>query len=225
MTAKQRRPFNSALCLKSNGECILKFNKSVTCPCCNELKSTEDTTIIQKTIHDLFLEERSWAEFFYGSDESVAYNNQTAGKDNWACDACIKKNLALAADPTEQEFCDWPPYLAYLDNVRKCETCSVEFVFSKEEQLFWFENLKFWVQSEAINCKSCRAKKRERKDIIRNAQSRLSKILPVLNKKDKSQIEEIIELYEHMGSTKRIIQYRNILKSLEFKANNNVKNT
>ena len=87
---------------------------------------------------------------------------------------------------------DWPPYFVYLDEERKCRTCGCDFIFFKEEQQFWFETLGFWVQSEAVNCKKCRAKIRKRRDKIRKAQKELQEINPNLNFDNIEQLDEVI---------------------------------
>lgn len=67
------------------------------------------------------------------------------------------------AEPDQQQYVDHPPFFAYFDLEKKCETCGQDYVFSGKEQQYWYETLKFWVQSKPIACADCRRKKREEK--------------------------------------------------------------
>lgn len=89
-------------------------------------------------------------------------------KIHWACDNCLKNGKALLADPTKQTFVDFVPYYGYFDLPFVCDTCGKDFVFPALEQRYWYENLKFWVQSKPKNCADCRRKKREAKHRIKN---------------------------------------------------------
>jgi hypothetical protein len=82
---------------------------------------------------------------------------------HWACDDCLDKGKALLADPNKQKFVDCVPYYAYFNLQRHCETCGQNFIFSSNEQRFWYEDLMFWVQSQPKDCANCRRKKRERR--------------------------------------------------------------
>ena len=65
--------------------------------------------------------------------------------------------------PVVQKFCNHPPYMAYFDVPLRCEDCDSQFVFEATEQKFWYEELKFWVQSRLKQCVACRQLRRERK--------------------------------------------------------------
>ena len=82
----------------------------------------------------------------------------------WACDGCLRSGKAIIAHPEKQTFCSRPPFLAYFDSEKICNTCKQVFLFWAKEQVFWYETLKFWVQSKAKNCPTCRKKARERKN-------------------------------------------------------------
>jgi ribosomal protein L28 len=81
-------------------------------------------------------------------------------KIHWACNACIRSNKAILADPKKQTFCDCYPYYAYFDETRKCSECGRQYVFTKEEQQYWYETLRFWVQSRPKKCKECYKKEK-----------------------------------------------------------------
>jgi len=186
------------------------FKKTI-CPSCRERKKKSETQITLRTIEDLFRDEPNWANFFYGGKIDKAYDSLTRGT-NWACDACLKDGKALNAFPFKQTFCDYPPYLAYIDSENQCRTCQCCFIFSKQEKKYWYEDLNFWVQSDAVNCKECRGKQRKRKVNIKGAQDSLAKLLPKVDRSNPLYLREIIALYEITESTNKVKEYTNILK-------------
>ena len=74
---------------------------------------------------------------------------------HWACDKCIKEGKALLGNPSSQKYCDCWPYYAYFDETKTCLDCKCTYVFEASEQKYWYENLKFWVQSRPKYCKEC----------------------------------------------------------------------
>ncbi len=82
---------------------------------------------------------------------------------HWACDDCLEQGRAILANPGLQKFVDCVPYYAYFDLQLECGTCGKRFQFSAKEQQFWYESLKFWVQSWPKDCVECRREKRKRK--------------------------------------------------------------
>jgi hypothetical protein len=196
------------------GYSIIKKSK---CPCCGNLIGEEKMSILMNSISSVIESYPRWADFFYGGDVNFALRRITSG-DNWACDDCFSSDRTLIANPGKQEFCDWPPYYAYLDKINQCKTCQKEFCFSKDEQQFWFEELKFWVQSEAINCKECRAAKRERKAQINEARKRLDSLLPNLDMNDEASLERIVSAYEDIGAHKKVTEYNLRLNKLRLRS-------
>lgn len=189
----------------------LLFEKKIVCPCCEKTKGKSDTTAINRVIESLFKNEKVWFELFLGKNRDVAFKNFTSS-NKWACDTCIDLGLAVEATIEYQLFCDYIPFASYYDKQQKCHSCKCIFVFSKEEQVYWFESLKFWVQSEAINCKSCRKIKRERKARISNAQTKISLLLPNLNIEDENQLQDLIQLYRETESINQVRKYSAMLK-------------
>lgn len=120
----------------------------------------------------------------------------------------------MIADYKKQQFLDWPPYLAYVDNSLTCRTCNSNFTFSKEEQLYWYETLGFWVQSRAVNCKSCRNRIRESKAAHAEAQKEAQKLKSVIDLEDIEQVSRLISLYERTGSHKKVEFYSAVLRNL-----------
>lgn len=187
------------------------FFRKPTCPSCGKRKSIQETQFVVDDIDRLFETETNWASFFYRGDKEVAYKFFTSS-ENWACDLCLTNGEALIANPSKQMFCDYSPYLAYLDSSKVCKSCGKDFVFTKHEKQYWYEVLNFWVQSTAIDCQACRAQKRQRKSIIKNAQERLNDLLPILDKNDEAQIKEVINLYMATESTKKVKEYGDMLR-------------
>ena len=57
---------------------------------------------------------------------------------------------------------DSRPY--YVDMLKKCRSCRRHFIFFAAEQQYWYETLKFYIDSECINCPECRQSIRRRKN-------------------------------------------------------------
>lgn len=187
--------------------------KKSKCPSCGIKRTPDETRELHKFIDRLFEQQPRWSDWFYRGEKELAYDKYTRG-NGWACDECTRKDLVLLADLEKQEYLDWPPYFVYLEKERECRTCGSEFLFSKEEQKFWYETLGFWVQSEAVNCKECRADIRKRRDRIREAQKELQEISPNLNFDSIEQLENVIELYKITESHNKVKQYTDRLNKL-----------
>ena len=89
---------------------------------------------------------------------------------------------------TEKQNCSICPRYWYADATIKCLQCKVNFVFSKEEQKYWYEELKFWVDSFPNKCPSC--KKNEKRlhnefSYLRNHWFKPDKQEKVIDKLDK----------------------------------------
>lgn len=199
--------------ITDKAKAVLQSVKKARCPCCRQAKKHDDLTTVLQKIEGLFNANTVWCQLFLGKNISKAKQNFLF-TDKWACDMCIDKQQALLAEPSNQMYCDYLPFLAYFDKTHTCTTCSKKYVYTKKEQMFWYEELKFWVQAEAVNCKNCRAIKRDRKDRIREAQIRLQALLPMLDKSNVEQLTEIIECYKLTESHKRVEEYESILKKL-----------
>ncbi len=59
-------------------------------------------------------------------------------------------------------MCHVPRYY-YVDQEKVCVQCEQPFTFSAEEQKHWYETLRFWFDSVAIRCVSCRRRQRNLK--------------------------------------------------------------
>lgn len=86
-----------------------------------------------------------------------------AGRLAWACPRCVKQGRAIEGHPARQTFLDWLPYFAYFDERRRCDDCGATYVFGAAEQQYWYETLRFWVQSRPKQCLPCRRFRRNRR--------------------------------------------------------------
>jgi hypothetical protein len=67
---------------------------------------------------------------------------------------------AVRADMSRQVFGLGGPLIFYIDRTRTCCRCGKEFVFRADEQRYWYETLRFTLDSVAIRCASCRRESR-----------------------------------------------------------------
>lgn len=129
----------------------------VTCPCCGKERNIKSTPLLE--IEQRLREKEKWP--WWGSS-GWSVREAKKGTLQWACGFCLKEGRAIASNPEAQTFCDYPPYLAYYDVTLRCGDCSAQFIFSAKEQQYWYEQLRFWVQSRPKQCAACRHTRRER---------------------------------------------------------------
>ena len=134
-------------------------HRVIRCSCCRQEVYQCSFSALLKQIDELVSQKMVW----WAADKDTLFSKLS--KFQWACDYCLQSNRATLAQPKKQKFYDYPPYLAYYKKLKTCHTCDEIFVFSASEQQFWYEDLKFWVQSWAKDCLPCRKKARERKGI------------------------------------------------------------
>ncbi|MEM6613817.1 MAG: zinc-ribbon domain containing protein [Cyanobacteria bacterium P01_C01_bin.72] len=73
--------------------------------------------------------------------------------------SCRIDNTAIAAN-LDQQVAATIPVTHYYDVERQCRDCARMFIFFAAEQKYWYEELKFPLESDCIRCFSCRAKQR-----------------------------------------------------------------
>lgn len=164
-----------------------KIKYIATCPCC---KTVIDERELQRTLgrklkYGSTIYKLTWEKLFE-PDSRVT---------SWACDDCLMKGKAIKGDINQQLYIDYLPHFAYYDKEITCQTCADEFVYTKEQQHFWYETLQNWVQSEAINCKKCRD--------LRKLNTELSDILKDKSKMSLADFDRVIEIYNFMGKTEK----------------------
>lgn len=121
----------------------------------------------------------------------------------WACDDCLDSDKAIQSNFDKQTYCDFFPHLAYYDKKIVCETCTSDFIFSKEEQQYWYETLQFWVQGRCVDCKKCRKEKRVKNMLT----AELGNLLKDKSKMSLADFDRVIEIYHFLGKTEKMNLY------------------
>lgn len=90
--------------------------------------------------------------------------NQLSGIDPTAPHASPPPG-AIAADPSQLTHNNTYGLLPsfYIDKIIRCRQCGNEEVWPAERQKWWYEVAKGNINTEAVLCRACRQKKRERK--------------------------------------------------------------
>ena len=57
----------------------------------------------------------------------------------------------------------------YVDKLVVCRECAVEEIWTAEQQKWWYEVVKGDINAEAVKCKACRKKDKEKKALARKA--------------------------------------------------------
>lgn len=177
----------------------LKVNE-LKCPCCQSVVEDQD---MQQT---LGREVESW-----GGLISIKRAYLERGFYQWSCDACLKKGRAIRGDFRNQVFCDYNPHLAYYDIPKQCDTCLKGYVFKAKEQQYWYEDLKFWVQSEPKHCPSCRKIRREERALNKE----LSELLREKSDLSLKTLQRLAEIYEEIGKPERAKYFQSRVKKLK----------
>lgn len=140
----------------------LKLN----CPCCKKPRNVAGGTPLMEQEDEL----RQQNADPWRLREGWSLEAAASGRLQWACHRCLKDGQAIRGCPAVQTFSDYEPYFAYFDVELRCEDCEQKFVFTGREQQFWYEQLKFWVQSRPKQCVSCRRARRQRASEQRSQQ-------------------------------------------------------
>ena len=107
--------------------------------------------------------------------EEYSYSTEEVAQSYWKYErVTFFPETAIPAD-TEKQYYVAVPRRLYVDIEEKCETCGRLFLFFAEEQKYWFETLKFYIDAHATRCTDCRVKHREHKDIHKTYQDLLKK--------------------------------------------------
>lgn len=176
--------------------------EKLTCPGCNG--DVYDSNLRQTLGRKIWL---------WGTMTSVGRDDLKHGTFQWACDDCLNSGRALIGNPGAQLYCDFDPYLAYVDEEKVCETCDAQYVFRKEEQKYWYETLRFWVQSKPKHCPKCRQEIREEKKL----NNELSELLKEKEKLSIQDMERLSEIYEEISKPEKSRYYKNLIEKLKRK--------
>jgi hypothetical protein len=178
----------------------LKKEKLV-CPCCKA--ATYDSALKETLGRKVWL----WGTNTIVDRQFLAHNR------NWACDACLSSKKALTGNPEAQVYCDFDPFLVYVDEERLCEKCGKNYFFTKGEQKYWYESLKFWVQSKPKHCSACRKSVREEKKL----KQELSDLFKEKEKLTVSDMERLSEIYTEINKPDKSKYYLNLVNKAKRK--------
>jgi hypothetical protein len=106
----------------------------------------------------------------------------------------IDYDSAVRADTSRQDYSVAPRYW-YLDLTFVCQRCKQRFVWTRDEQRFWFEELRFWIDSHPSLCRQCRATKREMSELRRAYDSGISSALSCKAIPEKEVMRQILADY------------------------------
>ncbi len=178
--------------------------KYAKCPSCKaEVHKTEMKVAISE------MEKTERLQYNHYKDLKIdTYNSFIDSNFDWACDVCLEDAKVIKANPSIQNY-SWNPHYAYYDSQLKCKNCNSDFIFGKEEKKYWFESLKFWIDSVPIHCVNCRREIRQLKlentmlsDILKKEETDIS--LDELN--------TVIEIYKNWEKEERVKYYQAILR-------------
>lgn len=174
----------------------------MTCPGC---KADVNESNLKKT-----LGRKVW---LWGTVSILKKEDLIHGSFQWACDACLDSGKALIGNPEAQLYCDFDPYLAYIDIDKTCEKCHEMYVFKKEEQKYWYETLRFWIQSKPKHCPKCRQEVREEKQLNKE----LSILLKEKERLTIQDMERLSEIYEEINKPDKSKYYKNLVEKAKRK--------
>ena len=180
----------------------LKIKEKYTrCPCCKaEIKGQD----MLRTLNLFFPDKDKPKQIdFRHFRELSSYQ--------WACDQGLNNNVAFIGNPKNQLYLDHGAYLAYFDLEKKCSTCLKPYVFSKKEQLYWYESLGFWAQSKPNHCQPCRKSLRKEKNI----NNELTTLLKDKNSLDITQCNRLAEIYMDMNKPEKMKFYISLAKKIK----------
>ncbi len=135
----------------------------ITCPCCGQEKGERNLSRARKGLPEINGLLVCAGQHQEAADPALVL---LAGFDRWACDDCLNSGRAIAGEPRRQRqeniMAHEPEYLAFWDkSYRSCLDCGSAFVFSKEEQLFYYQQLGKSRLARAVRCLDCRRARRE----------------------------------------------------------------
>ena len=177
--------------------------KKVRCPCCGKQRAIAGL-MRQEALIAAHNATPWWAK--PGWTGGLAKTNEL----RWACAECLHARRAIPANPWLQTFCDHAPFLAYFDEVDNCHDCGKQFIFGAAEQRYWYEQLKFLVQSHPKHCPTCRRTRRQRS----RAQAELVTVLKNLDQKDPVQLGNAAATMLAAGSRRKAAEFLRRAKNL-----------
>ena len=180
------------------------------CPCCKEIRS-----------YDNFKHLIEWHSQYKSAYILSPVESAEQGFLQWACDKCMKEKRAIEGKPEKQSVKGiTQPLFAYYNQERKCANCGDKFIFTKEEQQYWYEELKFTTWSDAKDCKKCRKESRK----IKERNTKISNLIKDLKPDNLNQIEILIQLYLEINKIEKAKYFLAVgRKNVKDKNNNETK--
>jgi hypothetical protein len=120
---------------------------------------------------------------------------------------------AVRADISKQDFSVCPRHW-YVDAAFRCARCDQTFVFSAEEQRFWYEELRFFVDALPKHCKACRRQLREWKTLKQEYDRDLAAALAGDDIEQKRRMVSVVDALDEGGVKlpEKILDHRRVLK-------------
>lgn len=120
------------------------------------------------------------------------------------CRECVRQGRAVPADPEKQDFPVMEgPYRAWFDQGRVCGYCGQEFVFTAQDQRFWYEERRIPLHVVPVGCPSCRRRVRQQKRANRLLAERLRELAP----DSAPGLQEVADLEVQVGSVSRALEF------------------
>jgi hypothetical protein len=119
---------------------------------------------------------------------------------------------AQPANISKQHYTVCPRHW-YVDATFVCSDCSREFVFTANEQRFWYEDRRFWIDSLPKRCAECRKAERVRLELRKRYDLLIGEALGPCPIETKKQVVEIINELEMAegGIPEKMIENRSRL--------------
>ena len=129
----------------------------------------------------------------------------------------LKKNYSTAvrADVEKQNYVTCPRHW-YFDATYRCVDCNEVFVFSADEQRYWFEELQFFVDAFPVRCLACRQNARQVKQLRQEYDQLVDGVLqPTTDGARKSRVLELLNSMIEAGGqlSAGMLENRRVLQS------------
>ena len=130
------------------------------CPCCHHERALEETPLEESfpreerptTLSAMMFNYEEWLAFKQAIHEYTREKHSRFHTFLWACNSCLESGAALPGNPKKQSFGMEGPTLAYFSLTERCQNCGNDFLFSADEQQYWYETLGFHVDSYPKHC-------------------------------------------------------------------------
>ena len=111
----------------------------------------------------------------------------------------VDYDTAQRADISKQHYTVLPRHW-YVDATFICSDCGQEFVFTASEQRFWYEDMRFFIDSLPKCCIQCRKSERTRLELRKRYDVLIAEALGQSTIEMKKQVVEIVNELEAAGA-------------------------